>query len=330
MSLKSFIKSVTYVVGKSFRAECKKTGLSSAGNKPYYWSKAHDYMKYGISPEEYVQFCFHEKKRSEKANYVSLKEAKINFYLDKNVNFFPRDKYERYLMFRPFFNHEIIRIRFNSDEAEEKMFQEFCERHSEFILKPFDGSKGHGIQKVKSDDVPSLNALKELMGKGCLLEEVIRQGEEFAMFHPASINSIRFATGLNPEGKFTPLFAQFRTGVGGSIVDNRSSGGLVATIDLDKGIVATDALYGVKYVERHPESNLKYKGTVIPAWEELCALAEKAHRTLPKQKLIGWDFAWTADKKWDLIEANPMPNLLAYQTIEGKGIRSKMREVGLI
>lgn len=285
------------------------------------------YIKQGLKPDdEYVIFNLFEKDELEKQEYISLYELRKRFNKEKNM--FPRNKYKRYLLFSNFFKREIIHITFN--EKEEPVYQNFIYHNMEFILKPVTGAKGHGIYKIKSEEFSNLSKLQRISGLECMLEEVIQQGEELAKYHPSSVNTVRFVTGINPRGDFTYLYALLRVGRGGAIVDNVGSGGIVALIDIANGCIVSNGLCGTEYFEYHPDSQVKFIGGQIPAWSELCELVKKAHYTQPKQCLIGWDFAWTANGEWDLVEANPMPSFVSYQALTGKGIRTKLANAGLL
>jgi hypothetical protein len=286
------------------------------------------YIKQGIDSDEYVKFQLFDRSGLEKAEYFSLNELRY-YFKNNEKNHFPGNKYDRYLMFQQFFKREIIDIKFDESTEENVLYQEFCKRHAEFIIKPTGGTKGHGVQKVTSSMVADLKDLYIIAGGECMLEEVIQQGEELAKFHPYSVNTVRFVTGLNEEGELTDLYALLRTGKSGSVVDNVGSGGFVALIDIKSGRIVTDGLNGTTYYEHHPDTNIKFNGNSIPAWNELCTLAEIAHRTMPNQLLIGWDFAWTGNG-WDLVEANPAPSFASYQTLAGKGIRPELVKAGLL
>ena len=95
-----------------------------------------------------------------------------------------------------------------------------------------------------------------------------------------------------------------RTGRKGAIVDNAGGGGIFAAVDELSGQVISDDMdeQGNKY-QKHPESNMLYKGFQIPEWESLIDLATKAHLKMDKHRYIAYDFAHT-DNGWGMIEGN--------------------------
>ena len=280
-----------------------------------------------ILPLHYVTFRFYEKSTRERSAYISGRDEN-RLYFGRSKSDFPAGKYERYLLLKPFFQREIQVLQ--PREEDQEIYDDFCSRHETFVVKPVIGKKGQGVAKLQAADVQNVTDLEPYSDGGCLLEEAIRQGEELAKFHPSSINTVRFATAMSADGKFTPLFALFRTGRGGSVVDNVGSGGLISLIDIRSGTIATDGLHNRKYFTEHPDTGVTFKDARIPCWEELCLLVQQMHAVIPDQRLVGWDFAWTADGHWDLVEANPRPSFVSYQTLADKGIRPLLREAGIL
>lgn len=285
------------------------------------------YIKEFFLPYEFRCFDFWGKNREYRDKFISDEEVLNLFRRDKRVNKLPRNKFERYCLFKGLFKRDVIDIKFDGSAEEGKLYTEFCSKHSEAICKPVKGTKGNGVEKIVLQNF-TIDRLKEYFNGECMLEELILQSEELAQFHPSSINTIRFVTGLSPDGDFSFLYALFRNGCGGSVVDNVGAGGLIALID-ENGVIVTDGMKLGKYYEKHPDSGVTYKGFQIPAWQELCAIAEKAHKTMPEQRLFGWDFAWTPNG-WDLVEVNPAPAFVSYQILKKEGIKTKIKNAGLI
>ena len=280
-----------------------------------------EYLKNGVEPYEFFRYEFWKKDEGKRREYFLDRERKKYFTQEWNV--FPRNKYERYELFRPLFKREVLQIRFV--EGDEELYREFTGRHKEYIMKPAKGVKGKGICKLSSDEVKDLGALKEIAGGECILEELIIQGDELAVFHPQSVNTLRYVTAVNDDGKAECLFALLRTGQGSSIVDNVGSGGIIALIDTASGRVVSDGMCGQQRFEKHPDSGVRFAGYQIPDWEAAGAAAKEAHLGLPGQKLIGWDFARTKDG-WDVVEANPSPSFESVQVLSQKGLKPVLKE----
>lgn len=288
-----------------------------------------EYVRSGTTPAEYVDFHFFEKGSQERKAYISTQEMNSLFYYSSNRNCLPVGKYNLYQLFKPYFKRSIIRIGFDNSEEETRTFSDFISHHDCYTLKPVRGTKGHGVRILSARETGTLAKLHSVCSRECILEELIEQGPELACFHPQSVNTLRMVTGLNAADEFFPLFALFRSGRGESVVDNVGSGGIIASVDIHSGIIDSDGLCHHSFYERHPDTQVRFKGTKIPAWEDLLKTAEKAHRTIPEQRLIGWDFAWS-EKGWDVVEANPAPSFASYQALSGRGIRPLLKDRGIL
>lgn len=280
-----------------------------------------------FSPYEYRSYDLWGKTKKQRDAYISDEEELNIFSRDTIINTLPRNKFERYSIFSDMFHRDVISIKFDGSDEEQQRYASFAKKHKEAICKPVVGAKGWGVSKISLSDL-SLSQLKEQCEGECMLEELIVQGQELAQFHPDSINTIRFVSGLSPEGKFSVLYVLFRNGCGGSVVDNVGAGGLIALAD-ENGIIVTDGMKYGEYYDVHPDTKVRYKGFHIPQWKKLCEIAQNAHRRMPKQRLFGWDFAWTTNG-WDLVEVNPCPAFISYQILKGCGIKAQLKEAGLI
>lgn len=269
-----------------------------------------------------------------KRERIFLIERALIFQKGK-ANHFPRSKYERFLIFKSLFKRDVIYIDFENIIDSEKTFKDYCSTHPRFAAKPVLGTKGKGVQILNGADISSVQRLNEQVGEACLLEEVIHQGEEMAIFHPQSVNTLRLVTALSGEGKFTPIFALVRFGCGTNIVDNVGSGGIAALVDIATGCICTNAIQNNgnldgKQYKSHPDTGVIFCGYQLPAWKEVIEFAEQGHRMFPEQQLIGWDFAWTSDRGWDTVEVNPSPAFGTYQILSEQGIRPKLIEAGIL
>lgn len=280
----------------------------------------------GISPEEYVRFDFFNKDEAQRASFISDLEI-IRVLKSRSNNILPEDKYTRYCMFKAYFKRSVMNANFSS--TEEDAYHGFIQGKKEIVVKPLYGTKGKGVSLVETSAVPNLNLLKTLIGVNCLLEDRIIQSSPLADFHPGSVNTIRYVTAMLSTNSVIPLFALLRVGQGDSFVDNVGKGGLIAMIELDTGRVCSDAFCGPSVFAYHPDTKVAFQGTQIPQWVELKSLAISIHSEFPKQRVFGFDFAWTP-AGWDLVEVNPAPSFASYQAITDKGFRPQMQKYGLL
>lgn len=279
----------------------------------------------GFNPFEYRCYHLYEKTQEEKSEYLARFES---WCLLRRINTLPSGKQMKFDLFRQFFNRDVVCFKFNDDISEQVLFESFRKNHSEAIIKPLYGLKGIGVQKIRFESFPDYPHFKKTINMPCLMEQVIVQGKELAVFHPESINTVRVVTCINKNGNFSILWTLFRTGCGGSIVDNVGSGGIISLVN-SNGIVISNGMRADTYYDVHPDTGVKFKGYQIPEWKSLCELAEKAHRSRPTQCVFGWDFAWSVSG-WDLVEVNSAPAPDSYQILSNSGARPIFRVAGIL
>ena len=99
------------------------------------------YIEGPFSLDEYIDFEFFEKEKKERMQYVSLKELLKEFSRGEK-NTFPRDKFERYLLFKDYYLRDVIRISIERSGVYKNEFNRFLQLHDTFVLKPIKGTKG--------------------------------------------------------------------------------------------------------------------------------------------------------------------------------------------
>jgi hypothetical protein len=279
-----------------------------------------------ISPDEYFLYNFANLTEEERHKFVGNHEKVALCFEIKNNSTWMLfiSKYQTYLKFKDFYHREIIEI--SSIENKNDFFK-FFEKHDRGILKPADSSLGRGVTLLDKSQAVNLwnDKLSSEIASGAsfILEEYIRQSEKMALFNPDSVNTVRLATyRLHDETIF--LFAALRTGIKGQIVDNGGAGGLTATIDLETGIVISNARnrFG-KFFEKHPDSNVVFKGFQLPDWEKLRQLGKALSLVEPEQLYVGWDLAHT-DNGWVMIEGNNRGQFVLTQRSSLVGLRDKI------
>ena len=209
----------------------------------------------------------------------------------------------------------------------------FLGRHGEFMAKPSQGSCGWGIEKLRTEDYPSLDALYDrLAEKAPLLEleEVIRQHPAVSAIYSGSINTVRMVTIRGKSGRVYLVTAMFRIG-NGKFVDNFNSGGMVAPMDPATGTVIDRALDKQKnlYAD-HPATGTQIKGFQFPDWDRAVALVTEAAQIIPEVGYVGWDVCFTPEGPC-LVEGNQFPGHDIYQlpvhTPDKIGIMPRFREI---
>ena len=288
---------------------------------------------YGIAPEEYFQFRFYWKNDRGRNEYMGDKERFVIFRPCYNFDEYEkiRNKWLMYQQIGRYFGRKCMLIGGDSEEgqnrhSEYELFREFVEDKTEFVYKPLRSSCGEGIRRIELSNGTDVEGLyKSLCNDGGgMCDELIRQDNVLAIFHPQSANTVRLITLRDRQGKDHFIQSLFRMGQRGSFVDN-NSGAIRARVDETNGYVFTRGFdaYGNEYI-LHPDSGEVIPGFCIPAWEELLDLAGKVMDEISSYaRFIGFDLALT-EHGWTVVEVNPFPQLVIQQIITGQGIRKEM------
>ena len=175
----------------------------------------------------------------------------------------------------------------------------------------------------KFSDILSLK--KMVSGAVFILQTTIHQHPEMNRINNSCVNTIRAIT--IHDGETANNFINYlRLGVGNSIVDNVSHGGLGCRIRED-GMLFNTAMDKYGYTGRithHPDSKVEFKGFKIPFYHEALKLVVRMHQCFHCFFIIGWDIAITESGPI-IIEANPVGGILYEQAIY-RGVRSKFLE----
>lgn len=192
---------------------------------------------------------------------------------------------------------------------------EFLDRFkncSKILYKPSNnGNGGNGIEVFTMEDpIETYDAIQNLP-RG-IVEEYLIQHPKMSELYPNSVNTIRVATVSwqdeeTGEEHFEIAYASLRIGSGGSNVDNFTTGGMVANVDLNTGKTLTAGVNveGTNYPE-HPDTGTPIKGFEIPYFKEGLELVRKSCTGAGIHGYIGWDVAITEHGPV-LIEANVDP-----------------------
>ena len=117
------------------------------------------------------------------------------------------------------------------------------------------------------------------------------------------VNCIRVYTFLH-DGVFRFVDAKVSFGVGSDIVNATLDSSIFGIVDVETGIITSDlANYNLDVFKEHPITHFVAKGTQLPMWREVLALAKKAAYVVPQVAYVGWDIALT-EKGPVLIEGN--------------------------
>ena len=144
---------------------------------------------------------------------------------------------------------------------------------------------------------------------GMLIEAYLYQHPDLAAFNPSSVNTLRIWVVQCRDGQMRTILAYLRIGRAGSIVDNQSSGGIVAPIHLDTGVTgcAMDGLPTRELFPSHPDHGAPIEGRELPFWNEARSLAERCLAAFPNLGFAGMDIAVTENGPV-VVEMNASPD----------------------
>ncbi len=256
----------------------------------------------------------------------------VTRYCDKSKLHYFMNKDEFNKTFNKYIKRDWIKV---NGEQKEKVL-EFLNKHNTFMAKPIDGGCGKGIKKINTSSYNSLEEIYSYLtkeGNNFELEEVIEQHPDVAKIYPNAINTVRIVTIVttkdgkslltipeeerkNVELKPHIICSYFRIGNGGRCVDNFNSGGMVAPVDENTGVVLQVAIDKQKNVyEKHPQTGEIIKGFKFPFWNEAINLCKEASKEIPEMGYVGWDVAFTPNGPL-FVEANEFPGHDIYQLPE--------------
>ena len=301
----------------------------------------YDYWQYGIGPTEEFYHeqlgASHERKRQ----YITFRE-RFNYidYLNKEEDMhLLRNKWHAYQLLKDAYRREVLLL---ESEQDFPVFETFCHRHSSFVVKPVGLGMSMGVRKVEVGDADLHTLFNQLFAEteainshfksairgGMLVEEVIEQGEEMAVLHPASVNSVRMHTINLGDGDIRLWYPFIRIGVGGNFISSASTGGIIACINVGTGVVETTGFDKLaKTTDVHPDTHFTIKGIKIPRWRQLCDKAFELSERLPTLRYIGWDFVYDKDKEWIVMEGNENAEISSPQIIFHRGMREEFEQL---
>ena len=244
--------------------------------------------------------------RGRNNSLISKYNDKAYFHIFENKDEF-NEKFDQYI------KRDWIKVKGTDKEK----VLDFIDKHNNFMAKPIDGGCGKGIEKINVSDYNSNEELYNYLNTSNAnfeLEEVIKQNEEVSKIYPGAINTVRVVTILKDNIPHV-ICAYFRIG-NGKFVDNFNSGGMVAPIDVETGIVQDRAIDKNKILyENHPATGTPIKGFKFPYWNEALEMCKEAAKVVPQMAYVGWDVGFTPEGPL-FVEANEFPGHDIYQLPE--------------
>lgn len=199
-------------------------------------------------------------------------------------------------------------------ETSHEEIVKFANSVDEYIIKPIDGSMGKGISKQHGSSF-----LLNIQNEGSfVVEEVLENHPDMAIFNPSSLNTLRVNTCIDNKGELHIFSVGLRVGGQGSICDNIHSGGVCYPVDLESGRISGCGISGDgKHYLVHPSSNIFMLGREIPMFDKVKEYVKALSNSFIEAHWVGWDIAITP-KNVELIEANCAPGPISMQINGGK------------
>lgn len=287
----------------------------------------HALFRHRVSYDEYMH-CYEfwdldEKHRDE---YVSEMEMRCIYRKTVQLSFdrLCRNKVLTLKRFDRFAKRKWVYV--NSLTIEE--FEAFV-TSNDCIAKPALGTLGRGVFVIQKEDSHNLQELFDYCCENnCIVEERLRACKEIEEFHPQSLNTIRVFT-ISKDKRCEIVAAVFRMGVADHVVDNGAAGGILASIDLNTGMVTDEGRdeSGHSYLA-HPDSGKVIKGFVIPNWDVVVSTCKEMANSVEEIVFAGWDICVLPSGNVEMIEVNSYPSVTVLQTASKVGLKPRLKALG--
>ena len=315
--------------------------LSEADAQELVYVTIYNYWVYGVSFDEYFYYDFAHKTHEEKLEYMTYRVRLI--YGDKinkiEMKHLLMNKFETYEYFKEFFKRDVTICRSDEDYP---AFLDFIEKHPEFVVKPIDMGGGRGVHKEKAIGLDEkgkhelfdalvresdANKKKYLRGNesAVILEELIDQDDDIAVFNRESVNGVRVNT-LLKDGEVIIYEPWLKIGRGGNFLTSAVFGTMDAGIDPKTGVVDTHGYTETGEIwEKHPDNGIVIKGFAVPKWDELVEMAKECALKVPFFTYVAWDFA-LSKKGWCIMEGNYCGDFM-WQLYRNRGTKKEFEEL---
>lgn len=201
-----------------------------------------------------------------------------------------------------------------------------CNNSNSIFLKPLNDQEGHGIKRVSTINLEIEKIYNEFFGKDYIVEAAIIQ-HPCMCFNSQSVNTVRILTVLDNYRNAKVLRAGLGVGVGNSIVDNFTAGGVLYEIDAESGIISHKGIRGNDFnLVYHPNTDRCMLGFQIPHWQKVVQTVCDAAVMLPQCRFIGWDVAIT-ENGVELIEGNHNPGVFTLESLGTPGAFADAKEI---
>lgn len=251
-------------------------------------------VRYNAGYNDYVIFEFWDLNHKQRDTYLTrFRSKKFTMFMnDHDYAHYFDNKNEFNVEFKDYIGRECI----DMQDADRAKIDEFYATREKVFAKPNDMSGGAGCEKLVIADFENSDAFYNYIKEKNFgtIEDVIENHPDIAAIYPFSVNTLRVITMIDAAGTPHVVYAVFKMGINGRVVDNY---GLHGPLDLETGEFlypahSGDTTAGIHYTE-HPYSNTPLIGYKVPMFDQVKELAKKAALVVPQMRYVGWDIAVT-------------------------------------
>lgn len=186
-----------------------------------------------------------------------------------------------------------------------------------FFIKPTRGSGGKGIFIIEKTDnhlmmkgevLRDKKLYKNLGSSAYIIQEGLKQRDDFSLYNPTSINTLRVLT-RRVRGEINIKLVVLRVGLAEAFLDNTCMGGHSVGVNVKTG-------------ELNAKSGILFKNNKIKDWEKIREGIIKIATRVDEIDEIAWDIAVCADGL-SVIEINIFHGIDLFQLNCG-GIRQQL------
>ena len=261
--------------------------------------------------------------------YHKMIEDKLEFALLDKKNLFKTPKLTSYNIGEDFYFKDSISKCATQQGVIDFFNQVLKETRLEALFfRPHSDYGGNGCFKITKENLTreiELNLENLLLGT-YVHNEVVKQHDELNKIHSKAVSTIRLLSFITLDNKIEIIGSFIRFGVGDSVVDNASSGGIFVGVNIEDGTLKKKGNYFIEYggaeIFKHPESGFEFEGFKIPFYQEAKEEVKKALSIIP-DRFVGWDVAITPDGPV-IIETNAGPHLPGNDVAHGGFLKDKI------
>jgi hypothetical protein len=148
-----------------------------------------------------------------------------------------------------------------------------------------------------------------------------------------ALGTFRLVTLLQRQSQTVTIpYAFVRVPLRVNIIDNfvhGETGNMVCQIDVEHGTLMEgwgkpQVEPGMHRIERHPDTQVVFRGFRVPYWQEILSLVRRATTIFPEFLTLGWDIAIT-DQGLSILEANWHYDPDLPQIVLNRGVKSELK-----